>query len=147
MSHHRLEVERAVAGQEERLVLPSRPAESEVTGGPRLEVTSRPLTLEDLEAAEQLYLSSPGDAKNAAEFRKDAEYYISTPPSAVMGLFSPNQELLAVGCIERARWDNAYWHITWVLVDSNLRGGGSGNRGYEGDARLCTGGPKQGAKS
>lgn len=94
----------------------------------RLRTTSRLLTQGDLDAAVGLFNRSPGWEDYAEAFRKDAERYLSNQPSAVYGVFAENGALAAVGIVIKEDWDFAYWAVTWVMVDQEMRGQGYGER-------------------
>ena len=89
---------------------------------------ARALTSADLSAAEQLFRKSEGWEEYAEDFRADALRYIKEPPSAVFGLFEEGERLVAVGVLMRQHWDFAYWALSWVMVDPDMRRKGYGEQ-------------------
>ncbi len=97
---------------------------------------TRILRADEIDAAVDLFKRSPGWEDYAEDFRKDAARFLSDSPSAVYGVFedrvTPKGEacstIVGVGILIREQWDFAYWAVTWVMVDPNMRGKGYGER-------------------
>ena len=101
-------------------------------GGPASDVPSperiflsRVLTKSDLSAASALFENAPGWESYAAAFRSDAERCLNSSQSVVIGIFR-GEVLVAVGMIDKERFDFAYWSVTWVMVDTAMRRSGLG---------------------
>jgi GNAT superfamily N-acetyltransferase len=89
--------------------------------------TARNLTANDLDAAKRLFVKDQDWGEYyGGLFRQEAESIIARPPSAVKGLFLSDGSLAAVGVVEKAGFDFAYWTLTWVMVDNAYRGQGLG---------------------
>lgn len=93
----------------------------------RAPLESREITLADIPAAAGLFLRDPQWGEFYSErFRNEAEALIRRAPGSLRGIFTPAGRLLAVGAIDKAGFDYAYWSITWVMVDWEHRGLGLG---------------------
>jgi GNAT superfamily N-acetyltransferase len=92
-----------------------------------LGTTARFLSSNDLDCAVRLFEKDPGWGTFYGEkFRDEMQTSLTQPPSAVFGLFTEEQRLIAVGAVLKELFDYAYWSITWIFVDLDHRGKGVG---------------------
>lgn len=97
--------------------------------------TSRVIGRDDLDAATHLFLKDPDwGAFYGEKFRAEAAHVmdiaraegVGAHQSAIVGTFSDSGKLVGVGAAFKDGCDYAYWSISWVMVDSDLRGQGLG---------------------
>ncbi len=89
--------------------------------------TSRPLRVDELDLARELFVRDPDWGKFYGDkFRQEAERAVLSPPSAICGTFLPDGRLVGVGAALKEGFDYAYWSLTWIFVDMEMRGKGLG---------------------
>ena len=89
--------------------------------------SSRLLAIEELDTARALFVRDPDWGEFYADkFRTEVEALLRSPPSGVIGVFTSNGTLVGVGVAAKEPFDYAYWSITWIFVDADVRGQGYG---------------------
>jgi ribosomal protein S18 acetylase RimI-like enzyme len=89
--------------------------------------SSRLLLAQELDLAQALFVRDPSWGEfYGNRFRNEAAQIMNTPGSGVVGVFQPNERLVGVGVAAKEPFDYAYWSLTWIFVDVDVRGAGFG---------------------